>query len=119
LETHKILVLEEEILVAEDVRDCLLNAGYFVERASSLSDALEKSSEFKPDLVLVGIVSKDGHNEVEAASRIASVNSNHLKFIFMVSRPLYIDGQIEHYQLLPKPFGRDELLQVIRQQFQS
>lgn len=117
LNTKKILVLEEEIVVAEDIRDCLQNAGYEVERTSSLSDALKKSSEFKPDLVLIGVVSKDGHNEVEAAACIASANSNHLKFIFMVSKPIYVHPEIENYQVLQKPFGRDQLLQLTVQQF--
>jgi two-component SAPR family response regulator len=119
LDTIKILILEEEIVVAEDIRDCLRNAGYEVERTSSLSDALIKSSEFKPDLVLIGVVSKDGNNEVEAARRISSANSNHLKFIFMVSKPLFIDAAIEDYQLLQKPFVKDDLLQLISRQFQS
>jgi len=119
LDTFKILILEEETVVAEDIRDCLQNAGYTVERASSVPDALKKSAEFKPGLVLIGVVSKDGYNEVQAAACISSAYHNHLKFILMVSKPIYIDGEIEDYQLLEKPFGRKELLQIVRQQFQS
>ena len=111
--------MEEETIVAEDIRDCLQNAGYAVERASSVSAALKKSAEFKPHLVLIGVVTKDGYNEVQAAARISSVNPNRLKFILMVSKPIYIDGEIEDYQLLEKPFGRKELLQTVQQQFQS
>ena len=117
--THKILILEEEAVVAEDIGELLQNAGYKVERATSLSDALEKCSEFKPELVLIGEVSKDGVNEVEAALRILSACSNLLKFIFMVSKPIYINGQLENYQILQKPFSSRELLQLVREQFQS
>lgn len=117
--THKILILEEELVIAEDIRDSLQNAGYKVERATSLSDALEKCSEFKPELVLIGEVSKDGLSEVEAALRILSACSNHLKFIFMVSKPIYVDGQLEKYQILKKPFSSGELLQSVREQFNS
>jgi DNA-binding response OmpR family regulator len=119
LGSYKILVLEEEAVVAEDIRDCLQNAGYEVERASSLPDAIKKSSDFEPHLVLIGVVSRDGINEVEAATQLSSANSNHLKFIFMVSKPIYIDGEIDDYQLLQKPFGRNELLQLVKQQFRS
>jgi DNA-binding response OmpR family regulator len=119
LDTKKILVLEEEIVVAEDIRDCLQNAGYEVERTSSLSDALKKSSVFKPDLVLIGVVGKNGNNEVEAAVRLSAANYNHLKIVLMVSMPINIDGEIKDYQLLQKPFGSDQLLHLIGQQFQS
>jgi DNA-binding response OmpR family regulator len=119
LDTLKILILEEETVIAEDIRECLQNAGYVVERASSVSDAIKKSSEFKPHLVLIGVVSKDGLNETEVAVQISSAISNHLKFIFMVSRPIYIESEIEDYRLLQKPFGSRELLQLVREQFQS
>jgi DNA-binding response OmpR family regulator len=119
LGSYKILVLEEETIVAEDIRDCLQNAGYEVQRASSLSDAVRKSSGFKPHLVLIGVVSKDGSSEAEAALRISSANSYHLKFIFMVSKPVNIDDEIEDYQLLRKPFGRNQLLELVGQQFQT
>ena len=119
MNTQKILILEEETVVAEDIRECLQNAGYEVERASSLSDALKKSAEFKPHLVLIGVVSKDGLNEAETAVRITSANSNRLKFIFMVSKPIYLESEIEDYRLLQKPFGSRELLQLVREQFQS
>jgi DNA-binding response OmpR family regulator len=115
LDTIKILILEEETVVAEDIRDCLQDAGYEVERASSLRDALKKLSEFKPNLILIGVVSKDGQNELKAATQLSAANSNHLKFIFMVSKPIYIDGEIEDYQLLQKPFGGEQLLQLIEQ----
>jgi DNA-binding NtrC family response regulator len=119
LNTKKILILEEETIVAEDIRDCLEDAGYEVRRASSVSDAIKESAEFKPQLVLIGVVSKDRHNEVDAAAHISSEKSNHLKFIFMVSKPVTIDGEIEDYEILQKPFGRHELLELVRQQFES
>jgi two-component SAPR family response regulator len=119
LNPYKILVLEEEILVAEDVSISLQDSGYQVERASSLSDALAKASNVKPHLVIIGVVFKSGHNEVEAAVQLESLYSTPLKFIFLVSRPVSVQGRVKNYQLLPKPFRDEDLLKIVNEQFQS
>lgn len=119
MNTHKILVLEEEIIIAEDIKDFLQNAGHEVERAFSLSDALEKASILRPDLVLIGKVSKEGQNEVEAAIQIESSSSIPLKFIFLVSKSLHLETQIQNYQILQKPFASQELLKIVNEQFQD
>jgi len=50
---HRILVVEDEVLVAELLRDGLTEFGYVIAVAAGGADALNKVSEDAPDLVLL------------------------------------------------------------------
>lgn len=51
-----ILVVEDEAIVAEDIKNTLQNAGYTVPAtASSGEDTLKRVKEFNPDIVLMDI----------------------------------------------------------------
>ncbi|MEW6715844.1 MAG: response regulator, partial [Nitrospirota bacterium] len=53
----QILVVEDESIVAEDIRRSLLNLGYSVPAVvSSGEEAVKKAEALKPDLVLMDIV---------------------------------------------------------------
>jgi DNA-binding response OmpR family regulator len=116
--TNKILVLEEEVLIAENIRISLEDAEYQVQLSFSVSDALEKVSKWNPNLIIIGVVSKQGLDEVEAAVRIQTSTSNPLKFIFLVSRPISVDDRVKNYETLQKPFIDEELLELVQKQFQ-
>lgn len=56
---EKILVVEDEWIIANDIKDSLADMGYRVTAiASSGEDALAKVEEEPPDLVLMDIVLK-------------------------------------------------------------
>jgi DNA-binding NarL/FixJ family response regulator len=53
---HRILIFEDEILLAEDLAISLTNLGYEIAgRVSSAGNALQIVEDSKPDLVLIDI----------------------------------------------------------------
>ena len=69
----KILVVEDERITAEDIKCGLQNAGYTVPAiVDSGEDAIEKTEEFNPDLVLMDIKLKGEIDGIMAAEDIRS-----------------------------------------------
>lgn len=69
----KILVVEDERIVAKDIQNTLRNLGYEVPAiASTGEEAIKKSGEIKPDIVIMDIVLKGKVDGIEAASAIRS-----------------------------------------------
>jgi PAS domain S-box-containing protein len=67
----QILVVEDEAIVAKDIQNTLTKLGYQVPAiAVSGKSALEKVTEFQPDLVLMDIVLKGKMDGIETADRI-------------------------------------------------
>ncbi len=67
----KIMVVEDEIIVAEDIRRRLQNFGYDVPpTVSSGADAVIKAENERPDLVLMDIVLQNAMDGIEAAEQI-------------------------------------------------
>jgi two-component system, cell cycle sensor histidine kinase and response regulator CckA len=69
----KILIVEDEILIAEDLRLILQRMGHqVVGIASSGAEAIEKANKLHPDLVLMDVRLQGAMDGVEAARRIRS-----------------------------------------------
>jgi PAS domain S-box-containing protein len=69
----RILVVEDEGIIAQDIKNCLENLGYDVpEIVFTGQDALEKADQLRPDLVLMDIVLKGEMDGIETASEIKS-----------------------------------------------
>jgi CheY-like chemotaxis protein len=69
----RILVVEDEILIAEDLRFTLQRMGHHVIGiASSGVDAVQKASELHPDLVLMDVRLQGAMDGIEAARIIRS-----------------------------------------------
>jgi diguanylate cyclase (GGDEF)-like protein/PAS domain S-box-containing protein len=67
----KILVVEDERIIANDIRQSLGELGYSVPAvASSGEEAIKYASEFAPDLVLMDIVLKGNIDGIKAAAHI-------------------------------------------------
>jgi CheY-like chemotaxis protein len=70
----KILVVEDERIVAKDIQNSLKNLGYEVPAvASTGQEAVKKAGEIKPDIVIMDIVLKGEVDGIEAASAIRSL----------------------------------------------
>ena len=113
---EEILIVEDERIVAEDVRMILKNFGYRVSSiVSSGEDAVRKAGEDLPDLVLMDIVLKGEMDGVEAADRIRS--AFHIPVVYLTA---YADGATlkrarvtEPYGYVIKPFADKELCCII------
>ncbi len=67
----KILIVEDETIIALDIKRTLSNLGYAVPAViSSAEKALDKIAEIQPDLVLMDIMLKGSMDGVEAADRL-------------------------------------------------
>ncbi len=69
----KILVVEDEKIIAYDIKYCLEKSGYIVPAIAAYGQqAIEKAEEFRPDLVLMDVMLKGNMNGIEAAEEIVS-----------------------------------------------
>ncbi len=67
----RILIVEDEQIVALDLKNKIMGLGYPAPAiASSGKEAIEKAAELRPDLVLMDIVLKGPMDGVEAAAHI-------------------------------------------------
>jgi PAS domain S-box-containing protein len=67
----KILVVEDERITAEDIKDGLISLGYKVPAVvHSGEDAIEKAEKLQPDLVLMDIMLEGEMDGIEAAGEI-------------------------------------------------
>ena len=65
----RILVVEDEILVREDIEDCLAGLGHeVVSVASTAAEALRTIPTARPDLVLMDIRLKGDMDGIESSS---------------------------------------------------
>ena len=71
MDKARILIVEDERIVAEDIQISLAKLGYSVAGiAASGEEAVEKAEELCPDLVLMDIKLKGDMDGVEAAEQI-------------------------------------------------
>lgn len=70
-ETAKILIVEDEAIVAMEIQDLLETNGYAVAGiAVTGEDAVRKAINARPDLVLMDVTLRGGMTGIEAAERI-------------------------------------------------
>jgi PAS domain S-box-containing protein/putative nucleotidyltransferase with HDIG domain len=97
----RILVVEDEAIVAEDIRVSLEGMGYeVVGIASTGEDAIKKTNELRPDLVLMDIVLGGKVNGINAAGDIRS--SLNIPVIYLTA---YSDEKTLERAKLTEPFG--------------
>jgi PAS domain S-box-containing protein len=97
----KILIVEDEAIVAKNIEKHLLNAGYkVVGLATKAEESIEKAETEKPDLILMDIKLKGDMDGIEAANKIRE--SLRLPVIFLTS---YTDDETFQRAKLTDPFG--------------
>ncbi len=70
----RVLIVEDERIVAEDIKESLQSMGYTVTSvARSGKMAIKMVEENRPDLVLMDIVLKDKMDGIETAKQIRSL----------------------------------------------
>ncbi len=67
----KILVVEDQVIIAEQIKDCIINFGYEVpDIAVSGESAVKKAKEILPDLIIMDIQLKGEMDGISAAKEI-------------------------------------------------
>jgi diguanylate cyclase (GGDEF)-like protein len=112
----RILIVEDEALIAMELKDRLEGLGYAVcGRAAHAETALEHVVALRPDLVLMDISLAGKMNGVEAAARIRDLSESPVVFLSAYSDPTLIAraAQSGSFGYLVKPFEERELCATI------
>jgi PAS domain S-box-containing protein len=97
----KILVVEDEGIIAEDLKRNLINMGYEVPSVvSSGEEAIKKAIAFSPDIVLMDIVLQGAIDGIEAAGKISSCCN--IPVIYLTA---YGDKKTLERAKITEPFG--------------
>ena len=97
----KILVVEDERVVAADIEECLRKLGYVVVGAAASGvGAIRRAVETSPDLVLMDIKLKGAMDGVDAADELHSRLG--IPVVFLTA---YADGEILERAKKSSPFG--------------
>jgi len=71
MDSPRILVVEDEGIIAQDIKNCLEGLGYIVpEVVFTGREAIQRAAELRPDLVLMDIVLKGDIDGIETAAEI-------------------------------------------------
>ncbi|MFT3702172.1 MAG: sigma 54-interacting response regulator [Agriterribacter sp.] len=108
----KVLIVEDEFIVANDLRLILSEAGYTVNGiAASYHEAENCIQQDKPDLVLLDIRLKGKSSGIDIARKL---RTDHIPFIFLSANAnqsiLEEAKTTEPYGFLVKPFRKKDLL---------
>jgi PAS domain S-box-containing protein len=112
----RILIVEDEAIVAEDLQLAVNNIGYeVVGRAVSADSAVDKALKLNPDLVLMDIVLRGEKNGIDASREIKEKIDIPVIFLTAYSDVGLIDRakSTEPYAYLVKPFQERQLLASI------
>jgi len=109
---EKILIVEDERVVAMDIQNRLKDLGYSVcGLASSGEEAVKKASEIQPDLILMDIVLKGRMDGIDAARQIRERFNIPVVYLttFSDEKTLQKARLTEPYGYILKPFDDREL----------
>lgn len=108
----KILIVENELLVAKDMKAVLEGLGYEVPAvASTGEDAVQEAGRFKPDLILMDVVLPGRLNGIAAAGRIRSRLDIPVIFITAYSDRKFVEAakRMHAFGYILKPIKDEEL----------
>ena len=108
----RILIVEDEIITAEDIRESLQDMGYMVLGiVSSGEEAIKKVEEDIPDLVLMDIMLRGEMDGIAAAKQIRSVFNIPVVYLTAYSDKIILERAkiTEPFGYILKPFDEREL----------
>jgi len=112
----KILIVEDEGIVARDIRNMLFGLGYEVTAvANNAKSAIQKAQETTPDLVLMDVMLQGEPTGVEAAKQIFTQYSIPIVFLtaYTDSKTVQQAKKTEPFGYIIKPFEEREIQTTI------
>ena len=112
----RILVVEDERIIAMDIQDRLRRWGYDVpEIAASGEEALRKTERIQPNLVLMDIKLQGNMDGIEVAKKIQKRFSIPIIYVTAYADETTMSRvkKTEPYGIILKPFGERELHSTI------
>ena len=116
MSNERILIVEDEILVARDLQMNLEKMGFTVTSMVPSGDqAIQKIEEDRPDLIMMDIVLQGKMNGIETAEIINS--TFHIPVVYLTAhgeRPVFENAKKTNpYGYITKPFRNEEIQKVI------
>jgi two-component system, cell cycle sensor histidine kinase and response regulator CckA len=114
--THRLLVVEDEAIVAAHLSECLERFGYeVVGTAASATEAIQIVKEQRPDLVLMDIRIQGDRDGVEAAQELFRDHDQSVIFLTAHTDPATLSRAREAQPLgyIVKPFVEREVAAVV------
>jgi CheY-like chemotaxis protein len=108
----KILIVEDEGIVSIDIQNILRKLGYnFIELAFTGEDALNKTQDWNPDLILMDIGLKGDIDGIEAAIRVKNRGNTPIIFLtgFADDNTLARANKINPVGYIIKPINNKDL----------
>lgn len=115
-EDLRILIVEDESIVARDIQGMLFRLGYGLSPiASRGKEAIEKALERQPDIILMDIRLKENMDGIETAKKIREHFSIPIIYMSALSdeESMKQARKAEPFFFIPKPIEEDELQTVI------
>lgn len=113
----KVLIVEDEVIVAEDIRSKLIAKGYEVTGiVDTFEKALESVKANLPDIMILDIRIKGEITGVETAIILASQFEKSIPVVFLTAfseSDFPVLKAIESYTFIRKPFTEEVLFQAI------
>jgi putative two-component system response regulator len=112
MKSDKIMVVEDEWIVADQLCNNLKELGYRVcSTASTGDEAIRNVGENRPDLILMDVILKSKMDGIEAAERITSQFDIPVIYLTAYTNQEYIERakQTKPFGYLVKPFKQNEL----------
>ncbi|MCB0326756.1 MAG: response regulator [Bdellovibrionales bacterium] len=114
---YRILIVEDEAIIAKDIQDQLINLGYQVcGKEATAAGAIEKAKQMRPDVVLMDIQIQGDRDGVEAAQEISSRFGTPIIFLTAHAdeHTLNRAKNIGPYGYILKPFDEGDLNTAIQ-----
>ena len=111
-----VMIVEDEVLIAEDIRCCLETAGFEIASlVTSGEQALERVHEFRPDVAVMDIRLKGRMDGIETAAIIYSTHQIPCVFLTSYADPGLLEQakKTGSFGYLLKPFEEFELVAAI------
>lgn len=113
---EKILVVEDERIIACDIKNCLENSGYIVPAIIAYGEqAITQVEELQPDLVLMDMMLKGDMNGIQAGEII--INSFNIPVVFLTAHSdestIKKAKATQPFGYIIKPFEETQLITTI------
>jgi signal transduction histidine kinase len=113
---ERILVVEDERIIAYDIKYCLEKSGYIVPAIAAYGEhAIEKAAELQPDLILMDVMLKGDMSGIEAAAQI--VSRFHIPVVYLTAssddNTLQKAKTTQPFGYILKPFEETQLITTI------
>lgn len=112
MENTKILIVEDETIVALDIKSAVKKLGFIVtQTVTNYDDALESVKENEPDIILMDINLKNSKDGIDTAKDIRKLKNFPIIFLTAYSDEETIKRavKVDPAGYLIKPFKREEL----------